>query len=126
LLPVPVDHYENFPGASWLLPKPLRKPVEAIYRFARTADDIADEGDASAAMRLEQLAAYHAELDRIERGETSSHPVFVPLAAAIRDHAIPITPFRDLLSVWQDVEKKRERLRRSHGHCGRSAKPVGP
>ena len=46
LLPVPVDHYENFPVASWLLPKRLRQPIEAIYRFARSADDIADEGDA--------------------------------------------------------------------------------
>lgn len=124
---MPVDHYENFPVASWLLPKPLRKPVEAIYRFARTADDIADEGDASAAMRLEQLAAYHAELDRIERGETSSHPVFVPLAAAIRDHAIPITPFRDLLSAFaQDVEKKRyANFGEVMDYCRRSANPVG-
>lgn len=124
---MPVDHYENFPVASWLLPKPLRKPVEAIYRFARTADDIADEGDASAAMRLEQLAAYHAELDRIERGETSSHPVFAPLAAAIRDHAIPITPFRDLLSAFaQDVEKKRyANFGEVMDYCRRSANPVG-
>ncbi|MEI7432490.1 MAG: squalene/phytoene synthase family protein, partial [Betaproteobacteria bacterium] len=44
---MPVDHYENFPVASFLLPKRLRHPIEAIYRFARGADDIADEGDAS-------------------------------------------------------------------------------
>jgi len=127
LLPVPVDHYENFPVASWLLPKRLRKPVEAIYRFARTADDIADEGDAPAATRLEQLAAYHTELDRIERGETSSHPVFVPLAAAIRDHAIPIAPFRDLLSAFaQDVEKNRYAdFGEVMDYCRRSANPVG-
>ena len=80
--------------------------MEAIYRFARSADDIADEGDAPAAMRLGQLAAYHAELDCIERGESSRHPVFIPLAAAIRDYAIPLSPFRDLLSAFaQDVEK---------------------
>jgi phytoene/squalene synthetase len=46
---MPVDHYENFPVASLLLPRRLRRPIEAIYRFARAADDIADEGDASAA-----------------------------------------------------------------------------
>ena len=40
-----VGHYENFPVASLLLPARLRRPVDAIYRFARTADDIADEGD---------------------------------------------------------------------------------
>ncbi|MGB8147984.1 MAG: squalene/phytoene synthase family protein, partial [Azonexus sp.] len=45
---MPVDHYENFPVASFLVPAPLRRPIELIYRFARSADDIADEGDASA------------------------------------------------------------------------------
>ena len=96
---MPVDHYENFPVASWLLPKRLRRPVEAIYRFARSADDIADEGDAPPAERLAQLAAYQAALDRIERGETPTDPMFGPLAAAIRAHAIPLAPFRDLLSA---------------------------
>jgi phytoene/squalene synthetase len=43
---MPVDHYENFPVASLLLPRRLRRPIEAIYRFARGADDIADEGEA--------------------------------------------------------------------------------
>ena len=48
-----VDHYENFPVASILMPKRLRKPVAAIYHFARAADDIADEGDLSDAERLQ-------------------------------------------------------------------------
>ena len=124
---MPVEHYENFPVASWLLPKRLRRPVEAIYRFARSADDIADEGDAPAAERLNQLAAYHAELDRIECGETPTDPVFGPLAAAIRAHAIPITPFRDLLSAFaQDVEKKRyASFGEVMDYCRRSANPVG-
>ena len=57
-----VEHYENFPVASILLPKRLRQPIEAIYRFARGADDIADEGDASDEERLLGLAGYSAEL----------------------------------------------------------------
>jgi squalene synthase HpnC len=127
LLPVPVEHYENFPVASWLLPGRLRHPVEVIYRFARSADDIADEGDAPPAERLAQLAVYHAELDRIERGEPTRHPVFVPLAAIIRDHAIPLAPFRDLLSAFaQDVEKKRyASFGEVMDYCRRSANPVG-
>ena len=52
---MPVDHYENFPVASLLLPKKLRRPIEAIYRFARSADDIADEGDASDEERLQEV-----------------------------------------------------------------------
>jgi squalene synthase HpnC len=127
LLPVPVDHYENFPVASWLLPKRLRSPVEAIYRFARSADDLADEGDAPAAARLAQLAAYHTELDRIERGDTPTDPVFGPLAAAIRSHGLPLAPFRDLLSAFaQDVEKTRyANFGEVMDYCRRSANPVG-
>lgn len=124
---MPVDHYENFPVASWLLPRRLRRPVEAVYRFARSADDIADEGDAPAAERLAQLAAYRHELDRIERGETPDDPVFGPLAEAIRSHAIPLAPFRDLLSAFaQDVEKTRyASFGELMDYCRRSANPVG-
>lgn len=124
---MPVEHYENFPVASWLLPKRLRRPVEAIYRFARSADDIADEGDAPAEARLTQLRAYHSELDRIERGETPTDPVFGPLAGEIRTHAIPLAPFRDLLSAFaHDVEKKRyASFGEVMDYCRRSANPVG-
>ena len=124
---MPVDHYENFPVASWLLPKRLRQPVEAIYRFARSADDIADEGDAPPTERLAQLAAYQTELDRIERGETSIDPVFGPLAETIRRYTIPFAPFRDLLSAFaQDVEKKRyASFGEVMDYCRRSANPVG-
>lgn len=124
---MPVDHYENFPVASWLLPKRLRKPVEAVYRFARSADDIADEGNALPAERLAQLAVYHAQLTRIENGDMPDDPVFGPLAEAIRAHAIPLAPFRDLLSAFaQDVEKNRyANFGEIMDYCRRSANPVG-
>lgn len=124
---MPVEHYENFPVASWLLPKRLRRPVEAIYRFARSADDLADEGDALPDDRLRQLAAYRHELDRIERGETPTDPVFGPLAAAIRLHGLPLAPFRDLLSAFeQDVTKTRyASFGEVMDYCRRSANPVG-
>ena len=48
----PISHYENFPVASWLCPAPLRAPIAAIYHFARTADDLADEGLPRADRRL--------------------------------------------------------------------------
>ena len=65
-----VDHYENFPVASWLCPARLRPTVTALYHYARSADDIADEGDASPAQRLAELAAYRAELERALAGQT--------------------------------------------------------
>jgi phytoene/squalene synthetase len=61
---VSIDHYENFPVASRLCPRALRPAVVAIYRFARTADDLADEGTAGAEERLGDLAAYRADLLR--------------------------------------------------------------
>ena len=122
-----VGHYENFPVASLLLPAPLRQPVEAIYRFARSADDLADEGCDPAEVRLARLDAYRAELARIEHSQPVREPAFLALEKTIKDHALPMGPFRDLLDAFsQDVTKKRyadytELL----DYCRRSANPVG-
>ncbi len=122
-----VDHYENFPVASILLPRRLRKPVAAIYDFARTADDIADEGNLSDEERLNQLDAFHAELDRIARNETPTMPLFQHLATEIKQHELPLQPFYDLLDAFsQDVVKKRyENYAELLDYCRRSANPVG-
>lgn len=120
-------HYENFPVASLLLPKRLRRPVMAIYRFARSADDLADEGDATPEARLAALAGYARRLDAIEAGETPDDPVFAPLAQVIRVHHLPIAPFRELLSAFaQDVEKHRYAdFGELMAYCRRSANPIG-
>jgi len=124
---MPVDHYENFPVASLLVPARLRQPIEVIYRFARSADDIADEGEATPDERLAGLAAYRDELERIAAGTPPHTPLFVALAEVIATHALPIQLFRDLLDAFaQDVVKKRyadypELL----DYCRRSANPVG-
>lgn len=122
-----VDHYENFPVASLLLPRHLRRPVEVIYRFARRADDFADEGDAPDAARLAQLDGFRAELDRIAVGGTPETPLFRDLKDIVEKHGLPPRPFYDLLDAFsQDVTKKRyadfdELL----DYCRRSANPVG-
>jgi len=97
---LPVDHYENFPVASWLVPARLRTPIEAVYGFARGADDIADEGEMPDAARLEGLAHYSAALDAIEAGETPREAPFAKLAVAIRDYDLPIPLLRDLLDAF--------------------------
>jgi squalene synthase HpnC len=124
---VPVDHYENFPVASWLAPAPLRSAIIAIYAFARSADDIADEGDASPAARLDRLDHYTAVLERIQRGENPSVPPFDALAAAIRRHELPLAPFHALLSAFrQDVLKTRyANFAELADYCTRSANPIG-
>ena len=124
---MPVDHYENFPVASLLLPARLRPPVEAIYAFARSADDIADEGDASDAERLAGLAAYVSALDAIEAGNPPSEAPFARAAWAISTYRLPVQLFRDLIDAFsQDVVKKRYA---SHAelldYSRRSANPIG-
>ncbi len=122
-----VGHYENFPVASRLVPAPLRPAVVAIYRFARSADDFADEGDAAPAARLRALDDYDRALDAIARGETPSMPPFPELAAAIRRHALPMQPLHDLLSAFkQDVLVTHYRSYADlQDYCRRSANPIG-
>ena len=124
---MPVDHYENFPVASVLLPKRLVPAVEAIYAFARSADDIADEGDALPHERLAALGAYEAALASIARGETQSAPMFARLGGVIAQYGLPLQPFYDLLSAFkQDVDTKRyPDVIGLLDYCRRSANPVG-
>lgn len=124
---MPVEHYENFPVASFLLPKHLRPAVEAIYAFARTADDLADEGDATPDERLAALGAYEAELALIENGQTSRSLLFRKLADVIAEYCLPMQPFRDLLSAFkQDVVVTRYvAFDDLLDYCRRSANPVG-
>ena len=129
-----VDHYENFPVASWLCPPRLRPPIAAIYWFARTADDIADEGTASAADRLADMHAYRAALLDCARGMVAPgrwEPVFRPLARQMAAHALPTALLLDLLSAFeQDVVKTRDGAGYADrgellDYCSRSANPVG-
>jgi len=122
-----VDHYENFPVASILMPRRLRPAVEAIYAFARSADDIADEGDATPEQRLAGLTAYEEALGRIERADGEHEPMFARLAAVIEQHQLPLRPFYDLLSAFkQDIVVHRYQDYASLlDYCSRSANPVG-
>ncbi|MBL8399166.1 MAG: squalene synthase HpnC [Candidatus Accumulibacter sp.] len=124
---MPVDHYENFPVASLLLPRRLRQPIEAIYRFARGADDLADEGEVSASQRLQGLAAYRAEIERIAAGLPPATSAFVDLAQVIGQWRLPTELFLDLLDAFaQDVRQSRyEDFRQLLDYCRRSANPVG-
>lgn len=122
-----VDHYENFPVASILLPRKLVPAVEAIYAFARSADDLADEGDATPQQRIAALDAYEAALRAIAAKEIPADPMFARLAAVIAQYALPMKPLHDLLSAFkQDVNTIRYADYASLlDYCARSANPVG-
>lgn len=126
----PSSHYENFPVASLLCPPRLRPAVAAIYWFARTADDIADEGDTLPARRLAALAAFRGDLLAAADGRPASArwpAVFAALAPVMAEFQLPVALLDNLLSAFeQDVVKQRYASESElHDYCRRSANPVG-
>lgn len=121
------SHYENFPVASWLLPRALRRPVAVIYAFARTADDLADEGDMTPGERLAGLDELSMMLDAIAAGTPQNSALGRALADTVMRHALPLAPFHDLLSAFrQDVTTTRYAdFGAVMDYCRRSANPVG-
>ncbi len=124
-----IEHYENFPVASWLCPAHLRPPIVAIYHFARTADDIADEGTATADQRLATLAAYADELNAAIAGQRPLRwpAIMRPLVASIDRYALPVGLLHDLLSAFaQDCGSPHYTDRHQLlDYCSRSANPIG-
>ena len=129
-----VQHYENFPVASVLCPPALRPPIAAIYHFARTADDLADEGDATPDQRLADLAAYRADLLAICQAKPPSArwaDMFTALARQIQAYQLPTQLLHDLISAFeQDVRYTAQGHRYADDaelldYCRLSANPVG-
>jgi squalene synthase HpnC len=130
------SHYENFPVASWLLPRAMRPHIAAVYAFARIADDIADEGEAPATERQTQLSAWQARFHAAVASTTEADPaafaddkglMLVALAHSIRSLDLPIALFDDLVSAFaQDITTSRyDSWDEVFDYCRRSANPVG-
>lgn len=123
-------HYENFPVGSLLVPKRLRKHLYSIYAFARTADDFADEGYETSGLtetqRLAALQDWQQKLEHCFAGK-ADHPIFIALAATVKELNLPITLLSDLLLAFkQDVVKSRyANFDEVLDYCTRSANPVG-
>jgi phytoene/squalene synthetase len=112
-------HYENFPVASWLLPRTMRPHVAAVYAFARAADDFADEGNRTPAERHALLDDWLRRLHHaVSSGEPGAPPspgqpantveIFVALGASIRAYSLPLSLFEDLVSAFrQDISTTR-------------------
>ncbi len=121
------SHYENFPVASRLLKKDLRYPVSAVYAFARSADDFADEGEHTESGRLALLIDFEEELDKIQADLISTNPVFIALNDVINRFQVPVSLFYNLLKAFkQDVIKTRyNNFSEILDYCSLSANPVG-
>jgi squalene synthase HpnC len=120
------SHYENFPVASFFIPKKFRKHVAVIYRFAREADDIADEGNSTADTRIAQLDEYE-NCFILAMGNEYKTPFWQALHHTIKIYSLTPDLFTDLLSAFkQDVNKKRYKdFSEISDYCRRSANPVG-
>ena len=120
------DHYENFPVASLLVPRDRRKYVCALYAFARTADDFADEPGLTPAERVESLNAWEEQLNDCLNG-TAHNPVFIALTETVDRFQFPPELFRNLLQAFrQDVTIHRYGTFDDVLHyCENSANPVG-
>jgi 15-cis-phytoene synthase len=85
----------SFAAAFWMLPRPKRRALHAIYAFCRLADDIADDpavhGD-----RGRLLERWRDELAAAYR-DRSTHPVGVALADAVHRYRLPREDFEELL-----------------------------
>lgn len=122
------EHYENFPVGSWLVPAPMRSAVLALYRFARTADDLADEGSLSVDDRLDGLKELEDGLLDVDRHTPSGlAKLGVELRRELDAHNIPTGPAQALLSAFRQdahnplLETESEVL----DYCSRSANPIG-
>ena len=119
-------HYENFTIGSWLLPRPLRRHLAAIYAWARIADDLADEGTMPASERIARLDAWERELDDAIAGR-GREPVAIAVADTMRRRELSVAPFRRLLeafradAAWVGFATDAELL----AYCACSANPVG-
>ncbi|MBA3639336.1 MAG: squalene synthase HpnC [Acidobacteria bacterium] len=122
------SHYENFPVASVLVPARMRRHIAAVYAFARTADDFADEPSRPPEVRRQLLDDWHARLRRsVSQPPPSTDPIFIALRDTMERCALPVDLFEDLLSAFrQDVTVTRyESWTDVLDYCRRSANPVG-
>ncbi|RFU48631.1 squalene synthase HpnC [Paraburkholderia sp. DHOC27] len=122
-------YYEDLPIASVFLPKALRAPIRVVYQVSRTAAEIAEDSERSAAERHARLADFRAGLDAVANGQLA--PVdpllFGKLAGVAAQYKLPLAPFYDLVAALdQDVDTTRYADRSALlDYCRRAAHPVG-
>lgn len=119
------NHYENFPVASFAVPKKLRPHVCAVYAFARQADDFADEKEFGEC-RMQRLDEWEDNLKNLFLKEPK-HPVFIALRHTLQKFKIPASLFENLLTAFKmDVMVSRYKtFSEVLNYCRYSANPVG-
>ena len=120
------NHYENFQVVSYLLPKHLHQDFYNVYAFCRWADDLADEiGNTAESLRL--LKWWRSGLHSLYDSSTAAHPVYVALKGTSDRHKLPIDPFDDLITAFEQDQTvtRYANFEELFGYCKNSANPVG-
>ncbi|MBI1936839.1 MAG: squalene synthase HpnC [Ignavibacteriales bacterium] len=120
------SHYENFPVVSFFIPKELRKHIAVVYKFARQADDIADEGNNEIEQRIQQLSDYKQKLSDA-LNQKFYDGFWSAFYNTVTERNLPPQNFFDLLSAFeQDITKTRyNNFSELLNYCTHSANPVG-
>lgn len=120
-------HYENFPVATFLYPKRIREAAIILYQFARTGDDIADEGLFSTKERLEKLEIYQKNLNRIKNNNINVDPLFQDIYKIIKNYSIPLPLFQKFINAFkQDIINKRyKNFNEVSNYLNNAASPAG-
>ena len=101
-------HYENFPVATFLYPRKIRDAATILYQFARTLDDIADEGSLSDEERLKKIEIYQNNLNLLKKNNTNVSPLFIDIYKVMNQYSISTLLFQRFIDAFkQDVIKKR-------------------
>ena len=119
-------HYENFPVGSFLIPKEIRRHIHAIYAFARTADDFADEPETPDNLRMAFLENWESQLMQ-SVWRSPQHPIFIALKETIRQKDLPLDLFRDLLTAFKldVIQNRHASFDDVLNYCRHSANPIG-
>jgi len=120
---VALGRNENFTVASWLLPRPLRRHMYAVYAYCRGVDDLGDEAEGDRAALLDE---WERDL-RSCYDDSPSDIRFVALQHTIRRFDIPLAPFLRLI----EANRRDQTVNRYPTfaglleYCSYSANPVG-
>lgn len=115
---------ENFPVGSLLIRAGLRRHVHAFYRFARAADDIADNPLLDSAAKIAALDRFAAA---VQGAEDSAAPAAMAMYGSLQESKASPQHCLDLLTAF-----KRDAIQLRYrdwddliDYCNFSAAPVG-
>ena len=121
------EHYENFPVASGLLPRRLRRPITVIYAYARMIDDYADEGQRNPQQRTALLDEAGHNLTLAALGTPPDQLLYIAMSDVLQQYPSLLEQLQKLLIAFhQDVVKNRyQDFNEVMAYCQNSANPVG-